>query len=141
METPRHNDDGNQLDRVHGIADPGGSLALAGNVSIRKCPRTRRRTFTAQYKLEILAAYDAAPQGEKAAPTGEPVFQSHRGVAPARDASALSWVVCAAGPAFGEIRVMSALPGWRFRPADPSRAGNRRFDRRMLPLVEIPQSC
>ena len=27
--------------------------------------RARRRTFTAKYKLEILAAYDAAPDGEK----------------------------------------------------------------------------
>ena len=29
--------------------------------------RARRRTFTAQYKLEILAAYDAAADGEKGA--------------------------------------------------------------------------
>jgi transposase len=29
--------------------------------------RARRRTFTAQYKLEILAAYDAAGPGEKGA--------------------------------------------------------------------------
>jgi len=29
--------------------------------------RARRRTFTAKYKLEILAAYDAAPEGEKGA--------------------------------------------------------------------------
>ena len=29
--------------------------------------RARRRTFTAQYKQEILAAYDAAPSGEKGA--------------------------------------------------------------------------
>jgi transposase-like protein len=29
--------------------------------------RARRRTFTAQYKLEILAAYDAAAEGEKGA--------------------------------------------------------------------------
>jgi transposase-like protein len=29
--------------------------------------RGRRRTFTAQYKQEILAAYDAAPDGEKGA--------------------------------------------------------------------------
>jgi transposase len=29
--------------------------------------RARRRTFTAQYKQEILAAYDAAPGGEKGA--------------------------------------------------------------------------
>jgi hypothetical protein len=27
--------------------------------------RARRRTFMAKYKLEILAAYDAAPDGEK----------------------------------------------------------------------------
>ncbi len=26
--------------------------------------RARRRTFTAKYKLEVLAAYDAAPAGE-----------------------------------------------------------------------------
>jgi transposase len=29
--------------------------------------RARRRTFTAQYKLEVLAAYDAAGPGEKGA--------------------------------------------------------------------------
>ena len=29
--------------------------------------RARRRTFTATYKLDILAAYDAAPDGEKGA--------------------------------------------------------------------------
>jgi hypothetical protein len=29
--------------------------------------RAKRRTFTAKYKLEILAAYDAAPDGEKGA--------------------------------------------------------------------------
>ena len=29
--------------------------------------RARRRTFTAKYKLEILAAYDAAADGEKGA--------------------------------------------------------------------------
>ena len=29
--------------------------------------RARRRTFTAQYKLEVLAAYDAAAPGEKGA--------------------------------------------------------------------------
>jgi len=27
--------------------------------------RARRRSFTAKYKLEVLAAYDAAPGGEK----------------------------------------------------------------------------
>jgi transposase len=29
--------------------------------------RARRRTFTAAYKLEVLAAYEAAPDGEKGA--------------------------------------------------------------------------
>jgi len=29
--------------------------------------RARRRTFTARYKLEVLAAYEAAPEGEKGA--------------------------------------------------------------------------
>ena len=29
--------------------------------------RARRRTFTAKYKLQILVAYDAAPDGEKGA--------------------------------------------------------------------------
>jgi len=29
--------------------------------------RARRRTFTAKYKLRVLAAYDAAPDGEKGA--------------------------------------------------------------------------
>src|ERR1700733_11656102 len=29
--------------------------------------RARRRTFTAQYKQEVLAAYEAAPDGEKGA--------------------------------------------------------------------------
>ncbi|WP_156781359.1 transposase [Mycobacterium gordonae] len=29
--------------------------------------RARRRRFTAKYKLEMLAAYDAAPEGEKGA--------------------------------------------------------------------------
>lgn len=34
---------------------------------IRRCPSARRRTSTAQYKLEVLAAYDAAEPGEKGA--------------------------------------------------------------------------
>jgi transposase len=57
-----------RLDRAPGIEDPG-RVSGAGE----QCPdpevpeRARRRTFTAQYKLEILAAYDAAPEGEKGA--------------------------------------------------------------------------
>ena len=39
--------------------------------------RARRRTFTAQYKLEILAAYEAAPEGEKGALRREGLYSSH----------------------------------------------------------------
>src|ERR1700741_1514227 len=45
--------------------------------------RVRRRTFTAKYKLEILAAYDAAPAGEKGGLLRREglIFQSHCAVA------------------------------------------------------------
>ena len=56
------------LDRLAGITDPG---QVAGNDERPPDPevpaRARRRTFTAQYKQEILAAYDAAPDSEKGA--------------------------------------------------------------------------
>ena len=40
--------------------------------------RARRRTFTAQYKLEVLAAYDAAGPGEKGAVLRrEGLYSSH----------------------------------------------------------------
>jgi transposase-like protein len=54
------------LDQATRIADP---VGVSGDGSQRPDPevpeRARRRTFTAKYKLEILAAYDAAPEGEK----------------------------------------------------------------------------
>jgi transposase len=56
------------LDRLTGITDPG---RVAGDDERHPDPevpaRARRRTFTAQYKQEILAAYEAAPDGEKGA--------------------------------------------------------------------------
>ena len=56
------------LVRAAGIEDPG---RMSGAATERPDPevpeRARRRTFTAKYKLEILAAYDAAPDGEKGA--------------------------------------------------------------------------
>ncbi len=56
------------LDHLTGITDPG---RMAGDDERRPDPevpaRARRRMFTAQYKQEILAAYDAAPGGEKGA--------------------------------------------------------------------------
>ena len=57
------------LVRATGIEDPGRMSGGAGRE--RPDPevpeRARRRTFTAKYKLEILAAYDAAPDGRKGA--------------------------------------------------------------------------
>lgn len=56
------------LDRVLPAADAGG---VAGGKPVDPDPevpeRARRRTFTAKYKLEVLAAYDAAGPGEKGA--------------------------------------------------------------------------
>jgi len=57
------------------VLDPAPVAGDAGRVSDRgrdrpdpEVPgRARRRTFTARYKQEILAAYDAAPSGEKGA--------------------------------------------------------------------------
>ncbi|MEN3360347.1 MAG: transposase [Mycobacteriales bacterium] len=38
----------------------------------------RRRTFTAQYKLDIVAEYEAAPDGERGAvPRREGLYSSH----------------------------------------------------------------
>jgi transposase len=56
------------LARATGIEDPG---RVSGAEAVRPDPevpeRARRRTFTTKYKLEILAAYDAAVEGEKGA--------------------------------------------------------------------------
>ena len=54
--------------------------------------RARRRTFTAKYKLEILAAYDAAADGEKGALLRREGLYSSHIVAwrRARDAGALA---------------------------------------------------
>ena len=55
------------LDRVLVAADAG----LVADAQERPDPevpeRARRRTFTAKYKLEVLAAYEAAEPGEKGA--------------------------------------------------------------------------
>ena len=56
------------LDRALVAGDAGG---VTGERQERPDPevpeRARRRTFTAQYKQEVLAAYEAAPDGEKGA--------------------------------------------------------------------------
>ena len=54
--------------RATGIEDPGRVDGAGMERPDPEVPeRARRRTFTAKYKLEILAAYDAAPDGEKGA--------------------------------------------------------------------------
>ena len=56
------------LVRATGIEDPGRVSDAETRRPDPEVPeRARRRTFTAKYKLEILAAYDAAADGEKGA--------------------------------------------------------------------------
>ena len=61
--------------------------------------RARRRRFTATYKLEILAAYDAAPDGEKGALLRREGLYSSHIVAwrRARDAGALAGLAAPRG--------------------------------------------
>lgn len=67
------------LARAAGMEGPG---RVADDATQRPDPevpeRARRRTFTATYKLEVLAAYDAAPDGEKGAVLRrEGLYSSH----------------------------------------------------------------
>jgi|RhiMethySRZTD1v2_1073278.scaffolds.fasta_scaffold493967_1 transposase len=68
------------LARAAGMKDPG---RVADDARRRPDPgsspeRARRQTFTAEYKLEVLAAYDAAPDGEKGAVLRrEGLYSSH----------------------------------------------------------------
>jgi transposase-like protein len=56
------------LVRATGIEDPGRICGAGTGRPDPEVPeRARRRTFTAKYKLEILAAYAAAADGEKGA--------------------------------------------------------------------------
>lgn len=62
-----------------GVGDPGPVPdAGVGRADPEVPERARRRTFTAKYKLEVLAAYDAAPDGEKGAVLRrEGLYSSH----------------------------------------------------------------
>jgi transposase len=55
------------LDRVLPAADAGVMADSKPDPDPEVPERARRRTFTAKYKLEVLAAYDAAEPGEKGA--------------------------------------------------------------------------
>ena len=67
------------LVRSTGIEDPGRMNDAGTERPDPEVPeRARRRTFTAKYKLEVLAAYDAAPDGEKGAVLRrEGLYSSH----------------------------------------------------------------
>ena len=59
---------GTKVVQATGIEDPGRVSGAGRRRSDPEVPgRARRRTFTAKYKLEVFAAYDAAPDGEKGA--------------------------------------------------------------------------
>src|SRR6478609_4303539 len=119
------------LVRATGIEDPGRMSGGAGRE--RPDPevpeRARRRTFTAEYKLEILAAYDAAPDGEKGALLRREGLYSSHIVAwrRARDASALAGL---------------AVPRGRRRrePHATNRSGMSRLDRPAARRLAISRS-
>ena len=86
--------------RATGIGDPGRVSDAGVQRPDPEVPeRARRRTFTAKYKLEILAAYDAAPDGEKgAALRREGLYSSHIvDWRRARDAGALAGLAAPRG--------------------------------------------
>jgi transposase len=65
--------------RATGVDDPGrvdGAGTARPNPEVPE--RAKRRSFTAQYKLDIVAEYDAAPDGEKGAVLRrEGLYSSH----------------------------------------------------------------
>ena len=81
------------LDRASATVDPGPVANVDRGRPDPEVPeRARRRTFTAKYKLDILAAYDAALPGEKGALLRrEGLYSSHLvDWRRARDAGALA---------------------------------------------------
>src|SRR5690242_18368352 len=88
------------LVRATGVDDPGRvSDAGTGRPDPEVPERARRRTFTAKYKAEILAAYDAAAEGDKGALLRREGLYSSHIVAwrRARDAGALAGLAAPRG--------------------------------------------
>src|ERR1700745_1587268 len=89
------------LDRALAAGDAG---RVTGEEQERPDPevpeKARRRTFTAQYKLDVVAEYDAAPAGEKGAVLRrEGLYSSHvTEWRRARDAGQLAGPPTARGP-------------------------------------------
>ena len=83
-----------------GIEDPGRLADCAARRPGPEVPeRARRRTCSAKYELEVLADYDAAPEGDKGAVLRlEGLFSSHVvGWRRARDAGALAGLAAPRG--------------------------------------------
>ena len=116
------------LVQATGIEDPGRmSGGAGGDRPDPEVPeRARRRTFTAKYKLEILAAYDAAPDGEKGALLRREGLYSSHIVAwrRARDASALAGLAVPRGRR-RRSRKPSRSPALNRRNDNWSRSGRR----------------
>jgi transposase-like protein len=49
------------------MGETGDHFSMASTTSPDPAPKPRRRTFSPEYKLRIVAEYDAAPPGEKGA--------------------------------------------------------------------------
>ena len=109
------------LVRATGIEDPGRVSDAGTQRPDPEVPeRARRRTFTAKYKLQILAAYDAAPDGEKGALLRrEGLYSSHIDYwRRARDA--------------GALQGLSAPRGRRRRDPQAERIARLEADKRQL---------
>jgi transposase len=64
--------------RATGVEDPGRVDGGTTRPNPEVPERAKRRSFTAQYKLDILAEYDAAPDGQKGAVLRrEGLYSSH----------------------------------------------------------------
>ena len=97
---PEMTDKVTTLVRATRIEDPGRMNGAGTERPDPEVPeRAGRRTFTAKYKLEILAAYDAAPDGDKGALLRREGLYSSHIVAwrRARDAGALAGLAVARG--------------------------------------------
>src|SRR5512132_614509 len=119
-----------------GIDDPGpghvpGQDARPQRPDPEVPERARRRTFTAKYKLEILAAYDAAADGEKGALLRrEGLYSSHvvewrR----AREAGALAALAVPRGRVWNRAGLRRRPPDHRCGPGPQSDTSCRGTDR------------
>src|SRR5260370_31284903 len=100
--------------RAPGVVDPGRMDDAGTERPDPEVPeRAKRRTFTAKYKLEILAEYDAAPEGMKGALLRrEGLYSSH----------IVEWRKARAARALAAL----AVPCGRKRPDPPAEQIARR---------------